>query len=88
MGTFLSYSKAIESQFTISYPHYGLFRTAEVRLVAAESGPLFECRLVNGATILLKKVAGSRQWVEAQSNACTSLSAVLGMYIDDLLEEE
>lgn len=87
MGTFLSYSKAIEGHFTISYPHYGLFRTADVTLLQNEEDPLFECRLLNGPVILLKKIAQSRQWVDAQLNQQTSLAYIIGMYIDDILRE-
>ena len=88
MGTLLSYSKVNQHQFTISYPHYGLFRTADVRLVPEEGDPVFECRLINGAIVQIKKVAGSRQWVEAGTNMSTSLAFILGRYIDDLLEAQ
>jgi hypothetical protein len=86
MGTFLSYVQT-RNHFSISYPYYGLFGTADVKLLQAEGDPLFECKLVNGAIILLKKLANNRKWVDAQLNKETPLSSVIGMYIDDFIEE-
>jgi hypothetical protein len=84
MGTFLSYTKATDNHFTVSYPHYGLFKTADVTVVNDTEDPVFECKLLNGAVVLLKKLAKSR-WIDAQLNQQTSLANVLGMYIDDFI---
>ncbi|HEU4634438.1 MAG TPA: hypothetical protein VFS22_10655 [Flavisolibacter sp.] len=87
MGTFLSYAQT-SSHFSVSYPYYGLFGTADVRLLQTEDEPLFECKLVNGAIILLKKLDNTRKWIDAQLNRETPLSSVIGMYIDDFIKEE
>jgi hypothetical protein len=81
MGTFLS-----GNQFTVSFPYYGLFREANVQLHQAGGEPLFECRLLNGAILWLKRM-GTRRWVDAESNSETALSSVIGMYIEDLIKE-
>ena len=86
MGTFLSYVET-RSQFSVSYPYYGLFGTADVKLVQTEGDPLFECKLVNGAIMLLKKISNSRKWIDVQLNRETPLSSVIGMYIDDFIKE-
>ena len=87
MGTFLSYVQP-KNQFSISYPYYGLFGTADVKLLQSEGESLFECKLVNGAILLLKKLTHTRQWIDAQLNRETPLSSVLGMYIDDFIKED
>lgn len=88
MGTFLSYLQTgTQNQFTINYPHYGLFGTANVKLLQEEGERLFECKLMNGAILWLKKIANSKRWVDAQLNQETSLASVIGMYIDDVLRE-
>lgn len=86
MGTFLSYVPT-RNQFSISYPYYGLFGTADVKLLQSESEPLFECKLVNGAIVLLKKLGNTRKWIDAQLNRETPLSSILGLYIDDFIRE-
>ncbi len=85
MGTFLSYVQT--NRFSVSYPYYGLFGTADVKVVQAEGDPLFECKLVNGAIVLLKKLGNTRKWIDAQLNRETPLSSVIGMYIDDFIKE-
>ena len=86
MGTFLSYVQP-SNQFSVSYPYYGLFGTADVKLLPSDGDPLFECKLVNGAIILLKKLGNTRQWIDAQLNRQTPLSSVIGMYIDDVIKD-
>jgi hypothetical protein len=86
MGSILSYVQS-SNQFSISYPYYGLFGTADVKPLPSEGDPLFECKLVNGAIILLKKIGNTRQWIDAQLNKQTPLSSVIGMYIDDVIKE-
>jgi len=85
MGTFLSYAPS-KNHFSISYPYYGLFGTADVKLVQAEEEPLFECKLINGAIVLLKKLGNTRKWIDAQLNRETPLSSILGLYIDDFIK--
>lgn len=85
MGTFLSYAQTA-NHFSISYPYYGLFGTADVKLLQAEENALFECKLVNGAVVLLKKLSSTKKWIDAQLNTETPLSSVLGMYIDDFIK--
>ena len=86
MGTILSYGQA-RNHFSVSYPYYGLFGTADVRLLQTEDERLFECKLVNGAIILLKKLGNTPKWIDAQLNRETPLSSVIGMYIDDFIKE-
>ncbi|MGZ3838239.1 MAG: hypothetical protein ACXVMS_00990 [Flavisolibacter sp.] len=87
MGTILSYAQNT-NHFSISYPYYGLFGTADVKLLLTEEKPLFECKLVNGAIVLLRKMDQTQKWIDAQLNRETPLSAVLGMYIDDFIKQE
>jgi hypothetical protein len=86
MGAFLSYVQS-KNQFSISYPYYGLFGTADVKLLQSAEELLFECKLVNGAVVLIKKIGQSRKWVDAQLEKETPLSSVLGMYIEDFIKE-
>ena len=88
MGSFLSYAQTGNNQqFSISYPYYGLFGTAEVKLVENHGDALFECKLINGAVILLKKLGNTKQWIDAQLNTQTPFSAIIGLYIDDFMRE-
>jgi hypothetical protein len=86
MGTF-SYVQP-KNQFIVSYPYYGLFGTADVKLLQSEGESLFECKLVNGAVLFLKKLANNKQWIDTQLNRETPLSAVIGLYIDDFIKEQ
>ena len=86
MGAFLSYVQST-NQFSISYPYYGLFGTADVKLLKSAEELLFECKLVNGSVVLIKKMGQSRKWIDAQLERETPLSSVLGMYIEDFIKE-
>jgi hypothetical protein len=86
MGTVLSYLQT-GNQFKVNYPHYGLFGTADVKLLRSENESLFECKLMNGAVLWLKKMGNSKRWIDAQLNRETSLASVIGMYIDDIIKE-
>ena len=86
MGTFLSYAQPA-NHFSISYPYYGLFGTADVKLIQTESDPLFECKLINGAVVLLKKLNNTCKWIDAQLNRETPLASILGLYIDDIIRK-
>jgi hypothetical protein len=85
MGTATTPLTAGISQFTISYPYYGLFRTAVVRVMKTGEELIFECRLIDGVILWLKKRAQSRQWIDAQANAHTTQASLIGQYIDDFL---
>lgn len=87
MATILSYPRTNGNSFPVSYPYYGLFRTANVRLLFQQGEPVFECELVSGNYLLLKKQTASQRWVEAESNRETSLSSVLGLYIEDVIKD-
>jgi hypothetical protein len=88
MGNFLSYLQASNSdQFQVNYPYYGLFGTANVRLLSTDGDQLFECKLMNGAVVMLKKITNSKLWIDAQANDRTPLAEVIGMYIDDFIRD-
>lgn len=89
MGNFLSYLHAAKTnQFQVNYPYYGLFGTANVTLVNSEEEPLYECKLMNGAVLLLKKITNSKRWIDAGLNSGTPLAQVIGTYIDDYMMEQ
>lgn len=69
--------------FSIYYPYYGLFSTAEVSVNEREE--LFYCKLNNGNVIRLRKILGSRKWIDVQENKITPLANIIGNYIDDFL---
>jgi hypothetical protein len=71
------------NQFSIYYPYYGLFSTAEVFINERED--LFQCKLTNGNVISLRKALGSRKWIDVQENRITPLATIIGNYIDDFL---
>jgi len=84
MGTILSNHAGFANRlFQVNYPYYGLFGTAEVKVLQQGDDQLFECRLVNGAKLLLKRL--NRKWIDLQSNTETPLAAVIGKYIEDKL---
>ncbi|HEX2607145.1 MAG TPA: hypothetical protein VHK91_07185 [Flavisolibacter sp.] len=88
MDTILSYVPSRKTNhFTVDYPYYGLFGTAEVNLLYEAGERLFECRLINGAVVCLKKLS-AKKWIDTQHNSETPLSAVIGTYIDDFLKEQ
>jgi ribosome assembly protein YihI (activator of Der GTPase) len=72
-------------QFRVDYPYFGLFGTADVKMLDKTPDQLFECRLRNGQTVTLKKIG--RKWVDFILDQTTPLSAVLGTSIDDYLKQ-
>lgn len=84
MGHTTMYAKSgTINQFSIYYPYYGLFSTAEVSVNERED--LFHCKLTNGNIISLKKVLESRKWIDVKENKITPLADIIGNYIDDFL---
>ena len=71
-------------QFRIDYPYYGLFRTADIKIIEAEGDVIYQCEIINGSEIWLKK-ASTQRWLDAQSGAETPLARLLGIYIDDYI---
>jgi hypothetical protein len=75
-----------KNQFKIDYPYYGLFGSANVTPVKTDTDTLFECKLLNGSTIFLKKLLQPQKWIDANLNAETPLAAIIGTSIDDFLK--
>ena len=70
-------------QFRIDYPYYGLFRSADVKIIEAEGDVIYQCEILNGSEVWLKKA--SSRWLDAQSGAETPLARLIGIYIDDYI---
>lgn len=74
--------------FKIDYPYYGLFGSADITAVPQEQDEvLYECRLLNGNVIHLKKQVQLKKWIDLTLNRETSLSYIIGTAIDDFLKE-
>jgi hypothetical protein len=71
-------------QFRIDYPYYGLFRSADVKIIEAEGDVLYQCEMINGTEVWLKK-AKSQRWLDMESGSETPLARLLGVYIDDYI---
>lgn len=81
------YSDALNrDQFRIDYPYYGLFGSALITPMHEADETVYRCRLLNGTTILLKKLFQTKKWIDAALNAETPLSAIIGLSIDDFLK--
>jgi hypothetical protein len=79
------YSDALNlGQFKIDYPYYGLFGSALITPEYEADEVIYKCRLLNGTTILLKKLLQTK-WIDAALNAETPLSKIIGLSIDDFL---
>lgn len=74
-------------QFRVEYPYYGLFGSARITAFRQETETIFECLLLNGDVLLLKKQSAS-SWIDAQLNHSTPLASVIGTSIDDFLRVE
>lgn len=80
------YNGLNRNQFKIDYPYYGLFGSADITTLNENGEIIYRCRLLNGTIILLKKLLGSKQWVDVNLNQETPLSAIIGISIDDFLK--
>ncbi|HEU4471449.1 MAG TPA: hypothetical protein VFR58_10210 [Flavisolibacter sp.] len=87
MGDILHYTESKQAiNFRIDYPYYGLFGSAEVTAVGDDNGPVYECRLLNGSVVSLRKIV--QKWVDTRLNMETPLSIVIGNSIDDFLKKK
>jgi len=84
MGEILFIKESRKDHFKIDYPYYGLFGSADITPIAGDDGVVYKCKLLNGQEIFLKKPA--RNWIDANLNRETPLSAVIGTSIDDFLK--
>jgi hypothetical protein len=75
-----------KDQFKIDYPYYGLFGSAVITPINDEEEVVYKCKLLNGTTIFLKKLFQTKKWIDANLNAETQLSAIIGLSIDDFLK--
>lgn len=85
MNDLLVYRQSSAGHFTVDYPYYGLFSSADVTTRNERDELMFECKLLNGNVLLLKKLE-RRKWIDASLNAVTPLSSIIGMCIDDVLK--
>ncbi len=76
-----------QDQFKIDYPYYGLFGSAIITpIYDSETEVIYKCRLLNGTTILLKKLFQSKKWIDISLESETPLSKIIGLSIDDFLK--
>ena len=80
------YTDVNRDQFKIDYPYYGLFGSAQITPISEADDILYRCKLLNGTTILIKKLFQSKKWVDAGLNTETPLSKIIGLSIDDFLK--
>jgi len=81
------YNNALSiDQFKIDYPYYGLFGSALITPMNEAGEIVYRCRLLNGTTILLKKLFQSKKWIDLGLNVETPLSKIIGPTIDDFLK--
>lgn len=83
------YSRAYtnKDQFKIDYPYYGLFGSADITTVRSQHEVLYQCRLLNGLQLTLKKQTQPRKWIDLNLDRETPLSYIIGIAIDDFLHE-
>ena len=83
----LFYSDSLnKDQFKIDYPYYGLFGSALITPLHEADEVVYRCKLLNGTTILLKKLFQSKKLIDTVQNAETPLSSIIGLSIDDFLK--
>ncbi|MBA2744636.1 MAG: hypothetical protein H0U44_00285 [Flavisolibacter sp.] len=75
---------SLPSKFKIDYPYYGLFGTANVNVVEAEGDVVYECQLLNGGIVCLKKTI---KWLDVNCGDETPLARLLGTYIEEYMKE-
>ena len=81
------YNDAVnKNQFKIDYPYYGLFGSALITPINEADDILYRCKLLNGTTILIKKLFQSKKWVDTALNTETPQSKIIGLSIDDFLK--
>lgn len=86
MGEASFYNDAISREtFKIDYPYYGLFGTALITPQFSQEEVIYKCRLLNGTTLVLKKLFSSKKWVDAALDAETPLASIIGLSIDDFM---
>ncbi len=85
--TILFQGSRSRNQFRIDYPYYGLFGSAQITPVEGKDEVLYQCRLLNGSIILLKKLPGAKKWIDAELDQETPLSAIIGRSIEDFLKK-
>ena len=86
MGATISYLPNNNNPFRINYPYYGLFGAADVRLISDNGDPVYECKLLNGTIVCLKKTADSQRWIDTMEASPTPLATIIGRSIDDFLK--
>lgn len=86
MGKFITGKFNKIDHFIIDYPFYGLFRSARVTPTSNDQEVRYECVLLNGSIITLKKSAEFKKWIDVEVNGETPLSSILGGAIDDFLK--
>jgi len=74
-------------QFRIDYPYYGLFGSANIKPLTTNDELVYQCTLLNGSEVMLKKLSPTKKWIDARLNRETPLSAIIGSAIDDFLKE-
>jgi len=74
-----------KSSFKVDYPYYGLFGSAEVTRINVQDEDVFQCKLRNGKTIVLKKV--NKKWLDTFQNEETPLSNIIGTSIEEHLKK-
>ncbi|MFL5771871.1 MAG: hypothetical protein ACJ75F_01855 [Flavisolibacter sp.] len=88
MGKIVFYNEYRNSdQFRIDYPYYGLFGSANVTRLLHDQEMVFECALLNGSIITVKKSGPSNKWIDMAMNHETPLSATIGISIEDFLRK-
>jgi hypothetical protein len=81
------YNEALNrDQFKIDYPYYGLFGSAVITPMNEADEVIYRCKLLNGTSILVKKLFQSTKWIDAGLNVETPLSKIIGLSIEDFLK--
>jgi len=75
-----------DQKFRIDYPYYGLFGSADIKPLKESNELIFECKLLNGTILYLKKLMQQQKWIDMSQNNETALSSIIGNSIDDFLK--
>jgi hypothetical protein len=76
-----------KDQFRIDYPYYGLFGSADITAVTNEQGLAYQCILLNGSVVNLKKIEASNKWIDTSLDIETPLSSIMGLAIEEFLNK-